>query len=623
MLRLRSSMLGAALLLAPLCAQGSILPYLPKDTALVVTVPDVSASLSRFSSLPLPKMWAEEDVQNFVADALAFAKAKIDEGMAQAKQMHEAGQLPVDPDKVMQLRVNGGTFAVTSLAMTEGQMGPLPKIGLMVYVDFGATAPQWFELLQMGMGMLEMQAGAKLTKEETVVGDCKLTTLIPNGAPPGMEMSINIAMTKTGLLIGTLQGEVKGVLENMQKSTPMLAATDGYKANMQHLDTAATETELFMRPGAFVEFGMDALGIAASHSDELAAIDMDGIRRAIDALGLHGVKSLGVTSSYQNGKCVTKSYAVAPAAARKGLLAGNNKNLDTSFLKWVPKDAVAFSGMTLEPMSIYDALVNALKAYDPQMAEMALGHLAQMESELGFSIRDDLFASLGDTLLSWSMPMGAITSAPEVAILMKVNDQDKIVKVLKGIAALTQGTVEIEESEKRGVKSYSLRLNVDPGMGMNFLDMFTPTFSFKDGWLVGGFSASDIKRTFARMEREDDPKGDIRGNKEFAALASQLPENIASVSFTDWKAQFEAMYQMATGVLAFVPISDEIPIDMSQLPEAGTLTKHLFGSITYSQVDGNGFSSTTVSPFGPEVALGAAALIVAGIGVAGSMRAFR
>ena len=39
-----------------------------------------------------------------------------------------------------------------------------------------------------------------------------------------------------------------------------------------------------------------------------------------------------------------------------------------------------------------------------------------------------------------------------------------------------------------------------------------------------------------------------------------------SLGFTDWKAQFESLYQVLTSVLAFVPMSEEVPIDISLLP---------------------------------------------------------
>jgi hypothetical protein len=125
-----------------------------------------------------------------------------------------------------------------------------------------------------------------------------------------------------------------------------------------------------------------------------------------------------------------------------------------------------------------------------------------------------------------------------------------------------------------------------------------------------------VKRVFQRMDREDDPKGDIRSNKEYAAIASTLPAGIDSVSFTDWKQQFESGYQMATGLLAFVPMGDDVPIDTSLLPDAATLTKHLFGSLSWTKTDAQGTETVSTGPFGAEMLLLFGGLVVGGVGAA-------
>ena len=156
-------------------------------------------------------------------------------------------------------------------------------------------------------------------------------------------------------------------------------------------------------------------------------------------------------------------------------------------------------------------------------------------------------------------------------------------------------------------------------MGFNVFDMMQPTFAFKDGYMVMGFSASDIKRVFKRMDREDDPKGDIRSNKEFAAIAQSIPAGVSNLAFTDWKATFESGYQLATGVLAFVPMPEDVPIDMSLLPDSETLTQHLYGGLTYTKTDAEGSETVSVSPFGPETGLALGVLIGAAVAGAGFM----
>jgi hypothetical protein len=611
------------LFLVPVTAQGSIMPFLPKDTVLAVSVPDLATSVGDFAKMPLAKMWREEEVQHFLADAKERVNQEIGKLLDQARAMYKEGRFPVDPDKLLNLRLDGGTFALTQLGIAEGEFGPEPKIGLVLHLDFGASAQEWLPLVQMGLGLLEQKAGDKMTKEESKVGDCSVVAFKPNTARGG-EMGLNVATVGTGIVVGTLTSEVEAIVENLSKKTPELALTDRYKTNSKFLLSSGAEAEMFMRIDPMLDFLVSGLAIAKKmHADDFEEVDVDGIGRAIDALGLRSILSIGASSTYEGSKAVTKSFAVLEPNP-KGLMAGTPKKLDVAFLKWVPKEAVSFSAATMSSGAIYDALVGSLRAYDEKLAERMLSRLGEMEKQLGFTVKDDFFGSIGDEIYSWSMPMSTITSAPEVAVLLKINDQDRIVKVLKGLAALTDGKVEIEEGEKRGVKAFQIRINLDPtqGMGMNPFDVINPTFAFKNGFMVVGLSPSDIKRVFQRMDREDDPKGDIRGNKEFAAVSGALPQGVSSLSFTDWKAQFESFYQIATSLLAFVPMGDDVPIDMSLLPDAATLTKHLFGSVSYSSADPQGWASTTISPFGPEVGIGIVAVAIGAGAAIGLVRRF-
>lgn len=613
-----SCLASIALLAMPTAAQGSVMPYLPKDTIVAFSAPDLATSMADFAKMPLAKMWAEQEVQNFLADVMELGHKQWNKGMEQMKAMHEQGALPFDPADLSKLRVTGGAFALTSLSLAVGDHGPQPRIGVMLHLDFGDSASTWNSLIQMGLGALESSARREVTKEESMVGNVKLTTLKPTHE--GMEMGLTVAMLPTGVIIGSLASDVQSVLENMQKKTPVLGATEQYLAAAKHLDQGGIECEMFLRPDPMFEFGMQALRMAAQFNPEMEMVDMDGVDRALKAMGLRNDETMAMTSSYVDGKSVSRSVTVVGKA---GATAAAAKTVDMSFLKWVPKDAVNFQASTIDLASYYDALVRGLEAYDKDLAKQVMSQLEQIEQQLGFSVRKDLFGSIGDEYISWSMPM-ATMSTPEVAMLLKVTNEEKLVNAIKRVADLSQGVIEIEEGEKRGLKAYQVQVHYDPlnGMGFNVFDMIQPTFAFKNGYMVLGLSAVDVKRVFQRMDREDDPKGDIRGNKEFATVAASIPEGVQSVSFTDWKTNFESLYQLATGVLTFIPMED-LPVDMSLLPDAATLTKHLFAGVSYSKATGNVTESVASGPFGPEAMLligGAAAAALGFVGVTTASR---
>ena len=604
---------------APLAAQG-MLPYLPKQTIAAISAPKLSEAIVEMQQMPLFKMWAEEEVQAFAGDLVEMFNEQGEEGLGQMREMYDAGMLPFDPDKLTDLGLAGVTIAITSMSLTEGDFGPLPRIGTMIHLDFGDAAEVIYPVLEMGLAALQQEA--PLEPSETMIGDIRLQTFTPSivGAP---DMSINVANVPNGVVIGTITDEVKAVLNNWINKTPMLTQTPGFSAATKGSADAAVR--MYMAPDFGIDFFMNAMKTIMDQGANIPTqdgqvlqlggeVDLDGVKRAMQAMGMTDVGTLGIAMGYDNGKSISRArHAYADAGEQT---AAASKVVDTNFLRWVPKDAVSFSAGSMDVAWLYDTLVKGMQAYDADMAQMVLGQLAMVEEQMGFSIRKDLFGAMGDHYVTWSMPMGTISAAPEMAFLMKVNDEQKLLGSLRSIAAMSDGALEIEEATKRGLKSYQILLNADPmdGMGINPFDMFQPTFAFKDGYMVMGFSASDVKRVFKRMDRDDNPKGDIRSNKEFMAIADRIPSGVNGLSFVDWKANFESYYQMLTGVLAFVPMSDDIPVDMSMIPDSETLTQHLFASLSYRKVGPDGAETVSISPFGMEtVAIVGFAAGVAGV----------
>lgn len=89
--------LTLGLLAVPATAQQQLLPYLPEDTFMVMSVPDINASMVDFERMPLAKIWREEEVKKFLADAQTQLQAKFDAMMKEAEEMHSKGAFPVDP----------------------------------------------------------------------------------------------------------------------------------------------------------------------------------------------------------------------------------------------------------------------------------------------------------------------------------------------------------------------------------------------------------------------------------------------------------------------------------------------------------------------------------------------
>lgn len=627
-----SSAIGAALL-AGLPAQRSDLKRaLPADTIVMMSMPDLDTSIRELLDMPLMRMWRQDEVQGFLKPALAEFDKQWGAMMAQAKDAHEQGMLPFAPDDLLKLRLYGASVGLTGFRLVGGEGAePMPDFGMVLHLDFGPSAPMWKKVIDFGLAQIEEQSAGMLQKSEATVGATKLTSWnVPN-----MDLGLNLAWLGDGIVFGTRTKEVQSVIAGLAAkdvSANSLVGSAHYKTVAKKLDTQGAEVEMFVNHERLFGTVFDLLRfVEANAPDVPEQFSADGIERACTALGLLSVKATGATSTYQGGKAVSKSYALSPAPERKGLMADGSKNLDLDVLKWVPKKAIGVNATTINMSAWWDALTGAIKAYDEGLAKQLMGQLAEVEKKLAFTVRDDLCGAFGSQMVSWDLRMEGMPGVGGGSLmsgmyLVQVKDAEKVVKCLNGLRDAFGGTIEFGENKRDDLTTYFVKFNVEmpQDIPFNVFDLITPHFGFQSGYMVLGFARSDVRKTMTAMANQKPDAESIRSNKEFADMIGQLKvDGLTSVSFSDFRARCNNIYELIYPFSFMVP--KEAPLDMEKLPdEGGFLSQHLFPSVSNSYTDGNGFTTTSVSPFGPEMMAVAGALGVAAVGFGASqVRRFR
>ena len=594
-------------LLSGTTAQRSSLKHaLPASSIAFFSLPDLDKSVQELLDMPLLRMWRQQEFQGFLAPALVELDKRWKQALEQAKEMHAQGALPFSPEDLLQLRLYGVTAGFTHFRLI-GDQDPLPDIGLMVHLDFGPSAPLWKKVLDFGMQQMEGRAGEMLTRSESEASGFRLTTW----QVPDFPIGLSVAWVGDGIVVGTVQKDVTAALAALANKGKLLTEAAGYKAVAANTETPGAEIEFFVNTERAYRTLFDVLEFAEANAPDFPPeLNVKGLDRAFDALGLKAIKAVGATSTYQGDRAVTKSYTLCPAPERKGLMADGTKNLDLSCLRWVPKDATACSASSLNVTAVWDSLVNAFKAYDENLAKDGLAHLAEIEKQVSFTIRDDLCGAFGDQMLSWSVPMKGIPGIGGGSLisglyLVQMKDKDRLLKCLEGLKQISQGQMEFGSNTRDELTTYFIKLNVElPGnWPINPLDMIQPVFGFQGDYMVLGFARPDVRKTMTAMTTDKPEADTILGNKEFASMLSKLQaDRLTSVSFTDNRASFDNIYGLAYGFSTMLP--EDLPLDVSQLPdEGGFLSQHLCPSVSHSHSDGTGFSSVQIGPFGPELGL--------------------
>ncbi|MEZ5966553.1 MAG: hypothetical protein R3F56_22140 [Planctomycetota bacterium] len=579
---------------------------LPPQTIAFFALPDLDTSIQELMDMPLMRMWRQQELQQFLAPGLAELSKQWDKGLQQAKSMHEQGALPFPPEDLLQLRLYGATFALTGFKMNVQGGQPVPDIGVLVHLDFGPSAPIWKKVLGFLLERLEAEAGDDLIKASMEAGSTEVTTWTAKDVPVGF----GLAWVGDGIVLGTRTAEIGASLSALGGEKDILTGTASYKSVAANVANPKAEAEMFLNMEALYATVFDVLATAKENAPDFPPeLDLEGLDRALTAFGIKSIKAMGVTSTYEGNKAVSKSYVLCPAPERKGLLADGSSDLDLSCLSWVPKKATACHASTLNVTALWDAVVSAIKAYDDNLAEGVLAQLEQTEQQIGFSVREDLCGAFGNQMVSWSLPIQGIPgmgggSLINGMFLVQMKDKDRLLKCLKAIRDVSGGSVEFDSNTRDDLTTYYLKLNVDlPGnLPINPLDLMQPVFGFQSGYMVLGFSRSDVRKTINAMTAQTPEADTIRGNKQFAAMLADLsPERLTAVSFDDNGASFDNLYELAYGFSYMVP--EDFPLDVQKLPDEGHfLSQHLFPSTGKSYTDGTGFLSTSTGPFGPEVA---------------------
>jgi len=592
-----------------LSAQDAFKAALPDSTVAYFAAPDLPSAYQQFKQSALYKIWEEEEVQEFVEDLLAEGQKYWQMGLARAKAMHEQG-MPISPDDLLKIRLKGISAAITDLSL-QGKAGP--RVSIVLAIDFGDTAPianKVFEVL-LAMGM--QQPGAPEV-QATKVGGATLRTIREEDWPPFL--SFNLAFAGSRLLIGTDTARMKSIIGTLVSGDKVAGMTmnDQYKAVAKRLDASDSVLEMYVRPKAFVDVGLQGLAMAAQMGQLPPEVDIEGIAKAVDALGLTSMHAMGMVSGYDHGKGYIRGYMLCPENERKGFTAiGSNATINLDHLAYVPKDVDSFSIANYELKPVYSAIVNAVKAYNKDMADMLLAQLGEIEKQVGLSVQNDVFGAFGPECIYYAMPVSGLMGTPEMGVLVGCKDPAKGLRVIKTLAGLSKGIVEIvDDKDEDGTVFHSIDVDftdIAPGFDMSMLGG-EPTFTFKDGFMVFSMSRADCRSILKRLSGDGGP--DVRTNAAFKPYVATLPKTMNSLSFTDVAASVEGLYQVVSGVFGMFPVPPEIPIDVGLLPSTDTITKHLFGSISYSTADANGFYSNMVSPFGPETFVFVGGAIVGG-----------
>jgi hypothetical protein len=333
--------------------------------------------------------------------------------------------------------------------------------------------------------------------------------------------------------------------------------------------------------------------------------DDDGAEKFWGVLGFKDVNYVHLSIAPDAPGVKLMLYAHAPQGAKGILKALPTRPVDEkAMLAGVPETASDFAVARFSPGEAYDALAEMMEK--TQDKDDFNEGIADFNKGVGFDLRKDLLASLGDEVLFRCIGPGFLVM-PEFYLSIDVKDEKKLASCLDKLVAAVN-------DEGRNQNDDDHIFKARPKLGLDTLDYkgnriavfkflrgpipLAPSYCIVKGRALIALTPQVLKRA---LDVQAAPARPILNSNAYAALRSHVAAKASVLYYDEFKQGFDGAYgglapylvQMLNGIPDVPPHSLG-----TKFPSANAITPHLFGTVSALSHDGEGYLLETYGPFG-------------------------
>jgi len=241
--------------------------------------------------------------------------------------------------------------------------------------------------------------------------------------------------------------------------------------------------------------------------------------------------------------------------------------------------------------------------------------MAGFEEQTGVRLDRDLLEPLGPAM-AYSLPAPtSLLSAPPFTLAFALSDratfEPGLGNLLRYLTESSDGFVSLNEADYRGARLLTLQFHLpdvplDLPIPVDPAALLRPTFVVMDQRFFVTTLPTHAKAEIRRLARDE---VELHG----LLATATLPPGTTSYGFSDWTQFFGQLYMggRALATVAGSMSGEELPFDLSALPEAEVVTRHFAPSLRWRTLAGGEIREHESSSTGPELvlALPAAALV--------------
>jgi len=282
---------------------------------------------------------------------------------------------------------------------------------------------------------------------------------------------------------------------------------------------------LYINGVKMLELGEKALAAAdAKKKDGAKGMSFDIKPKTImDMLGAKELQAVALTAEFtdtQSRMDLTILHPEKPTGLISMMRGSGNEITLPAF---IPAGILTANVSRLDLSQVYDSILGMIGKLGP-MAMMVTMQIPQLEAQMGFKIRDDLFGSLSDEFTQ--VQDGDGTKESQVMII-KIKDADKVGGALDGLKRFAgAGFGAFEESDYLGFNINTLKTSQTTNAATEVAFCNTGKYL-----LISVGKQDTLKKVLGRMK---DPSGpSVWDNPRVQNLLSLVPKNYNSVGVAD------------------------------------------------------------------------------------------
>ncbi len=519
---------------------GSVAEYLPADTQLLLSVPDLDGTLAEWKSTDLYKIWSEPEMQAFLARPLSKLPPQAEFGDILAKIVHlsptnifVALTLPDEkstrPHALAGFDFKGDKAEVEQLLADSKDAlrknFPAGKADLLEYQGHS------FETFDGGDG--NAYAAAYLDHRYLIANDVAL-----------LKATIDRCDHRAPA------AGAPGTLEKEQDFQTVLAKLPSQYA-----------TIIFGRPQAALHRLLD---LAAASGQPL-----DDARRA----ELQKVKAAGATTRIESGKLRDSVYLLAPGIEHEAA------KLALGALPLTSPNTLVYAATVFELPTQFDLPSGPLPPGTP-----ASGLLTSLQ-EFAVILHDhhvtlDWFHAAFGNELSAHLDWPPDRTQPALLISVDVRDHVAAEKFVSDLTSTPFAEAAWQTSQANGLTFHML--SAAKGGFVN------PTLTLTDKHLVLGLNPPEVREA---AQREQLGGANFTGSDAYKTTLASVTAPNASFVYIDAPAFFERLYGTLRGLAMFsamfYPHVDDY-VDLTKLPATKTVSQHLSPTVFSQRTDDQG-----------------------------------